>query len=710
MKIKKLLIENFLCYYSKKEFVFKDGLNLILGRNGEGKTKFFEALEWLFSSTEKDDLNLVSAKRMKELDNTSKFTVRVALTVEKDDEISVLEKAFDVGLFQEEPRTSNYRFVGYEDKLDGSRISVDGVKKLERLFPAQIRRFSMFKGEAELNIFDDQEALKRLIDAFSEVKYYPPFIDIADKMNKWHQDSMDKATRSNEKISREVKDIQFEIDRSLRDENKYQELLKETEKEIEKASSSLSKIEQNSERSETLKILNDRIERKKNEINSLNIRIEETYSTFLLDEKWILFGLRDIYEEFSKKIADIRKLKNLEEKKSYKSRAKEVAKIELINEAIPLPWFIPDEGTMKELLKEEICKVCNRSAPKDSEPYLFMESKLKEYINRQNKNDVLDDDGDSPLFPNEYIDRMHQFEIALTASGVNIDNLKTEIGERLEFNRCRKEDLKRLQGELDAETEEKNRIMAESTVSEYDLLSMHSNIREWTKIVSENSRSVGDYQRKLTTVREELAEKIETKNRKNAQVLPSYEMETFRILNDIKTIFTNTKERLLTEFIDTLEEKSNQFISKINLDDFTGRIRLRRSNDRISVQLINADETPIYKPNGSLEISKHIAVLLGISELASETKQESFPMLFDAPTSSFDPAKVQDFYNLLYETKKQRIIATKDFTSMKEDKSPCIDDESFDKIKRDQAYWIYRTRPFDKEDLCTIETQVEPYG
>ena len=50
MIIKKVVIENFLCYYDKKEFVFADGLNIILGENGEGKTKFYEALEWLFNN------------------------------------------------------------------------------------------------------------------------------------------------------------------------------------------------------------------------------------------------------------------------------------------------------------------------------------------------------------------------------------------------------------------------------------------------------------------------------------------------------------------------------------------------------------------------------------------------------------------------------------------------------------------------------------
>ena len=44
MKLKKLIIENFRSYYGKKEFVFGDKLNLILGSNGDGKSTLFEAL------------------------------------------------------------------------------------------------------------------------------------------------------------------------------------------------------------------------------------------------------------------------------------------------------------------------------------------------------------------------------------------------------------------------------------------------------------------------------------------------------------------------------------------------------------------------------------------------------------------------------------------------------------------------------------------
>ena len=63
MIIKKITIENYLCYYGVKEFELSDGLNIILGENGEGKTKLFEAIDWLLNGDDSNLELLVSAKK-----------------------------------------------------------------------------------------------------------------------------------------------------------------------------------------------------------------------------------------------------------------------------------------------------------------------------------------------------------------------------------------------------------------------------------------------------------------------------------------------------------------------------------------------------------------------------------------------------------------------------------------------------------------------
>lgn len=711
MLIKKVELENFLCYYNKKEFIFEDGLNLILGRNGEGKTKFFEALEWLLSISDKDDIIWVSEKKRREVNYDSTFPVSVIMTVEKYDETSVISKSFDVVISATgEISTTNFKFTVSKETPNGGRMLLDGKEALERIFPAHIRRYSMFKGEAELNIFDNKEALKKLIDAFSEIKHYPKYIELAERMNDWAQTSMDNIAKSNNKSSKKILNLQFEIEELKKKEKDLKKEIQDAEEERDNAYECLEKIEQNTERSGLLKTYNERISNKKNKIISLSNKINEEYSTMLLDEKWILLGMKDILNSFSTKVSNYSKTKRREEKLFIQEQTKEKIQNEIENDIAPLPWFIPNISTMQELLDDKICKVCNRPAPEGSEPYLFMEARLNEHLerNKKKKKDDLDNELEL-LFPNDYIDNLYKFEAALGSNDIRIESIKSEIAERLAFNRERKEDIKTAENELEKEIEEKARLMAETMESEEDLLSMHSKIKEWTKITKENSTLINSNQNNLNNILEILKDKEAEKNKINAQIVPEFQMNTFNILKDIKLSFIRTRERLLNEFVETLSNKANMFISQINIDDFTGRIRLLRDGEKITVQLVNSDGNIIHKPNGSLEISKHMAVLFGISELATETEDESFPMIFDAPTSSFDMAKVQDFYNLIYNTKKQRIIATMDFTSMDDERNPIVDSTRLDKIKKDKVYWISRERPFIKEDLSTIETQVKPY-
>ena len=52
MIIQKIEIENFRSYYKSNSFELINGLNLIIGSNGDGKTTLYEALEWLFRTDE----------------------------------------------------------------------------------------------------------------------------------------------------------------------------------------------------------------------------------------------------------------------------------------------------------------------------------------------------------------------------------------------------------------------------------------------------------------------------------------------------------------------------------------------------------------------------------------------------------------------------------------------------------------------------------
>ena len=86
MIIRRIEIENFRSYYGNENiFEFGDGLTLILGDNGDGKSTFFEALQWLLDISKTDDVqksqaldNFSEMKKSKlEIGETAKLRVKV---------------------------------------------------------------------------------------------------------------------------------------------------------------------------------------------------------------------------------------------------------------------------------------------------------------------------------------------------------------------------------------------------------------------------------------------------------------------------------------------------------------------------------------------------------------------------------------------------------------------------------------------------------
>ena len=104
----------------------------------------------------------------------------------------------------------------------------------------------------------------------------------------------------------------------------------------------------------------------------------------------------------------------------------------------------------------------------------------------------------------------------------------------------------------------------------------------------------------------------------------------------------------------------------------------------------------------------NIAILLAISDLTSDHRdQERFPLLMDAPVSSFGKKKTSQLFKVLNSINNQQIIiALKDYIDENpSDNSLFIMDE-FKNVKRDKAMWVKLDRPFNKKELETLNTNI----
>lgn len=714
MIIRKIQIENYLCYYDTDNiFDLSDGLNIILGENGEGKTKLFEAIDWLFNGDNRGLELLVSAKMLDETEIGDSFRVRVSMTVEQYGEKSIITKSFIAKKENaNECSTSSYMIEGIEENSSGERTQVDGQALLNRIFPFQIRKYSMFKGEAELNIFESDSALSNLINLFSEAKHYGKYSEKGSFLREKAEKAVEDSTKLDKKNEALYKRLESEIKQLEREKEKYKVHLNSTEDEIRKIEENLQDAERHVSNADALEIINKRIKAIEAKISKVYGSIDENYTTSLFDENWILVNFERFHKEFAKKVSGHskkrRELQTEFDKQKGIKEGKEKAKAELLNNAVPLPIGIPSKFHMEEMLKDEICKVCNREAKKGSEAYAFMIKRLQTYLESQ----VVEDnkpEGDEPLFKFDYTNRLVNLSISHEDNLKNLRLIKTKIKELFEYNHERKKDIEELEELREKEIAEREQILGKSNIGEDKLIDVLKNYNAWQRDLKTCNQEQIDYDTKLTSIESELTAKKDEKDKVDTNSVSSFLIKTRDILRDIETVFIETKEQKFDEFIDKLQTKSNKFLELINIDSFTGEISIskksRLGKTRVEVQLIQ-NGRPFYKPNESLETSMYISILFAISELAYETKNEYYPLIFDAPTSSFGDYKTSQFLNLIYETKNQKILLTKSFLDRDKTTRKLYIKKDFDTVRRNKAFWVKLEEPFDKNDLTTINTNV----
>ena len=478
MIIQRIEIDNFRSYYKSNVFELVNGLNLIIGSNGDGKTTLYEALEWLFRTdgTNKVDSRLISKKRIEELFANESDDVRVAMTYEHKGIIKTLEKMFHfTKSFDGEVSTSNYTFSLIEqrgverDIRDGIRFDYD--------LPSEIRKYTMFKGESDLDVFQNSNALKMLVETFSDIKDFEAYFSFMEYATKKAEQARDNAQKLDSKNSQKIKSLKMTIEHETNMLSDIEREMKNKENEAVNFNSLLKSIEQSKESSKLLTAVNRRIETLSQKRAQTQARINENYTINLLDNIWILMGFGDIAEEYSTKISKIDKeRRKLEQKYIASASADKVIK-KMQTDFVPLPVHIPGQKIMQEMLDEEVCKICGRPAPKNSEAWEFMLHRLEEYRDSL-KVDI--DEEIAPYYKYNYVVELQKKDTTLNDNLSEIIKLRHKIQETIAFNNRLHNDVKKIDANLNLEYDQKKRILAQTDgLTEEQLLANYENISNW---------------------------------------------------------------------------------------------------------------------------------------------------------------------------------------------------------------------------------------
>lgn len=719
MIIKEIRIKNFRSYYGdNNRFEFSDGLTVIIGDNGDGKTTFFEALQWLLNTTiEKGNVEHISEMRKSKLEVGEVDEVSVFMEFEHNGLKSV-EKSFTFERLENGSlRIGQLQYRGYETN-GFERETVNGKSLIERCYDAFIQRFSMFKGESELNVFDNAAALKDLVDKFSDIRKFDQLVEFTQSFEAKAEKAYLSEMRSDKKVAEKSRELESKITRLSGEISITRSDIADKRQSVETFGKRLSELEDNQEASQRFKDLQSRLKAQEEKRNKMMAIISAVnYSHALLDRYWILAPYSPILKAFQEKISLLSKEKRRQDREFERTKAKEIGKLEaykelqgaLVNGATELPWYLPNQETMEDMINDHICKVCGREAPEGSDAFAFMVHKLEEY-KRHTEAKIARDASkkeieDSTLFPHEFIEQLHNLSQSLSGTReAEVARYAQDIADRQELVAARRADLAKLEDKINDLKDEKTRLLINvGNVSEAALEKEFNDIKGLFDQKERATERLAVLETQLSYQVKQMAELKKELNEldpESSQVKVTKEVH--RVLEEIAKAFVQAQKDNLNRFLQELEAKANEYMVALSAADFHGEVRLiHTANNSTEIKLFSSNGTEIKKPSGSQKTVMYISILFAISDFTQEKRDEDYPLIFDAATSSFGDSKEEDFYNVIDKINKQCIIVTKDFIEKGR-----LNEEVMDGLTC-AVYRIKKAPKFDPTNMATIRTIIE---
>src|ERR1700722_9889864 len=193
MIIEKIEIENFTCYSGVISFEFSEGINVIVGDNGYGKSQLYNAFYWVmydqlfvkeqdkFIDTRFLKSTLISDKAKFET-NAGKVSAIVRITfhnLEKDN-VYILERKYSINITDgkiTENNDSEFTIMQKELSYLNAKMVSDEEEKQNiknKILPADLKPYLWFQGEQVESIidFNKHDSLTQAINVLSSIKRY----------------------------------------------------------------------------------------------------------------------------------------------------------------------------------------------------------------------------------------------------------------------------------------------------------------------------------------------------------------------------------------------------------------------------------------------------------------------------------------------------------------------------------------------------------
>ncbi|MCL3779510.1 hypothetical protein EMN47_03815 [Prolixibacteraceae bacterium JC049] len=686
MIIKSIAIENFQCYSGPKEnntFEFRDGLNVIIGDNGSGKSKLYDAFFWvlydkIFNSSTRDleptshvGINLLSdsAKFNCELNQSVTATIQLILEDKKSNsqypDGYLLQRSFKIKRVKEledfndpnawEVASKSITTAEKKDILNFKPLHGDDSfsKIVDKLLPTAMKPYLWFQGEQVDSLIDfkKEDSLTEAINILSDISHYDFLIEVSEKVFNQASGAYKTELIRNSKLSKNANDLQ-------KRQEELENNIKKAEKDLEQIQEQLLYAKENKdellgkiEDAKELEKLKVEIETSKNKVNRVKNRLENARKNFnsnLFSKKWLLRNAAPYLDQFESLL-----------KEYYEKRENQKIdyKIELQQEEARknrLPENVPNKVYLGEMLKEKQCFLCDRSFEEGDHAHQYITSILeKAKSNRVRYSDFLQND----LKKN--FDALYT-----TASYLRNHDIGT-------VDQSIQNELERIN-----EIEDQQQIAIEEYKTIQDKL---NHLLATTKVDKDESNKIINLFNQLDSSKDHFKEQeIHTKNR-----LEENKAELKKVLADLKEslgadinqgialrkeiteafaeLSKSTRNMVYGEQIKRIEEEANKHFQKMTEENSSvrGRIILEKRGKSYMPKNVDENGVELTSINDSNIILIKLATIMAIVSAKGVTGLH--PMISDAPTSKFSDNYTMGFCKTINKVFKQSIIISYDF-------------------------------------------------
>jgi DNA sulfur modification protein DndD len=682
MILESIEISNFMCYAGYNKFEFTEGINVIIGDNGYGKSKLFDAFYWVmynecFDTNKKKFQKspllkkmIVSDKAINEIDE-GLITASVILTFKNLDKgnVYILERKYSVKKLdgnliedidsEEVVWQKDLHYLTAKEVNDSEQIS--RIKKT--ILPDNIKPYMWFQGEQVESIidFNKTDTLTQAINVLSNITRYDHITEISENLKESTTKEFNKKQR--DLSSDKDKSTSLELQR-----NHILDRLKELQKQELQIQDTKATAEEKSEQllnkiSDAQKIKEVEAKRRSIEKNLQETQEEFTEEQKLLHKKmftnkWVLKGTENLFEKYSS-------LYNNYEQTKLKQELTKQARIESENQIITelqarLPVDVPEPIHLENMLSNERCLVCDREAPIGSDAYL----KIKELLDRSKTKVKTIESEDSNIHDfGADLRKLYQNGLGLSH---NIKNIDDDIAST--FRRLRKLDKKRktLTEELKSIESEINSLIVDTALNvnqANDLLNQYSAQNELAKraITQENSTSNDILKRKqeLQQLDIELGKLVSGE-------IPAYLIDKLKVVEEFNTLAHSTRRRVFDSLVKILETEANQHYQLMTQGNMSARgiIKLKELNSgkNYMPELTDDKGNVLMQLNtGNIILIKLATIMAIISARQGSRDTDLYTLITDAPMSVFGEDYTIGFCKTVSNVYRQSIIMSKEF-------------------------------------------------